>query len=242
METTFKISTSDDHIIYGTLNSVESGTLIIFAHGLTGSQYEHHYMRAAEFFNPKGIDVCKFGFYATRPKARVFSETSIPIHGQDLQQVVDHYKDKYERIMLVGHSLGSAAILETDLSVVERIVLWDPTGGAKSMEAIVDDACYFDDRIGLYVLHNAGKEMLMGQAMVESRLAFADLDAAAKRITKPCLFLFASEENKKDVWRPFMPEIQAPYKDVEIPGATHVFVEEGVLHQAYEEMHQWLSE
>lgn len=58
MEKRIKLQTADNHIIYGTLNSVksENSRLVIFVHGLTGNQNEHHYFNAVPFFTKNGFD------------------------------------------------------------------------------------------------------------------------------------------------------------------------------------------
>ena len=55
MEQFLKLDTSDGHVIHGTLNSLESkkDKLIIFVHGLSGSQSEHHYFNAPAYFCPQ---------------------------------------------------------------------------------------------------------------------------------------------------------------------------------------------
>ncbi len=54
MEEEIQLKTKDNHIIYGTINSKQSSkTLLVFVHGLTGDQYEHHYFNAVPFLQKK---------------------------------------------------------------------------------------------------------------------------------------------------------------------------------------------
>jgi len=52
MEKYIKISTTDDMMIPGILNSKQSSSkLVIFVHGLTGSSTEAHYYAGYKYFN-----------------------------------------------------------------------------------------------------------------------------------------------------------------------------------------------
>lgn len=241
METIVKLKTADNHTINGTLNSVDSDTLIIFVHGLTGGQWEHHYLRAPEFFNPKGIDTFKFDFYSSEEEGRVFSETSVPVHSQDLTQVLKHFKDKYQKLILVGHSLGAPVILETNLEAVERIILWDPADGISSYDDIARKEGTYHEVGDYYTINNCGKEIIIGKPMIDSWIKASDTEYYASKITKPCKFIFAGQESKKKSWGPYIDQLTVEHDQVTIEGASHVFFEEGTLQKAYEEMHSWIT-
>jgi pimeloyl-ACP methyl ester carboxylesterase len=242
MEQKLKIAAHDGKEIDTWFNSQgDTDALIIFVHGLTGSPTEHHYIRAPEFFNAKGFDTVRFAQYATGETKRLISDTGVLTHAKDLNSVVSHYQNKYDKIYLVGHSLGAPVILEADLSNIERIVLWDPTIGVKSIEDANAKPCWFDERIGKYILINSGKEVLLGQEMIDSWIGASDLDKYTKLITKPCKFIFAGEEDKKDGWQLHLKDITAEHSEITIEGASHVFYEEGKLEQVYQETLSWIK-
>ena len=64
-----KLKTDDDHTIYGTLDSSKSKSLLIFVHGITGGQNEHHYFNAVPFFTTKDFDTFRFDFYSREANA-----------------------------------------------------------------------------------------------------------------------------------------------------------------------------
>jgi pimeloyl-ACP methyl ester carboxylesterase len=70
MQKELQFITVDNYTIYGTLDSASSDTLIIFIHGLTGNQYEHHYFNAVPFFNNHDYDTFRFDLYSKRKNAR----------------------------------------------------------------------------------------------------------------------------------------------------------------------------
>ncbi|PJE58563.1 MAG: hypothetical protein COU81_00030 [Candidatus Portnoybacteria bacterium CG10_big_fil_rev_8_21_14_0_10_36_7] len=150
METSIKIPTNDNHIIYATLNSHESkkNKLIIFVHGLTGSQNEHHYFNAVKFFCPKGYDTLRFNLYTSKPQARQLSECDISTHAKDINTVINFIKNDYTEIYLIGHSLGCPSIWNANISHAKKIIYWDPTKGMKSLE---EKNATYNNVLGLYI-------------------------------------------------------------------------------------------
>lgn len=74
------------------------------------------------------FDTFRFDFYAKQNNnARPLVESSITTHSQDLKVIIDNFKDKYDELILVWHSLGPLVILSTDLFNISKLVLWDPT-------------------------------------------------------------------------------------------------------------------
>ncbi len=55
------------------------------------------------------------------------SKSTITTHGKDLDTIVSHFRKKYKKIIVIGHSLGSPTILKSDFSKVDNIILWDPS-------------------------------------------------------------------------------------------------------------------
>ena len=129
MEEKVNINTSDGHIIYGTLNYPAQGTdrLVIFVHGLTGSQKEHQYYDAARFFPAAGYATYRFNQYSRDEKGRVLSDINIKTQSNDLNTVISHFTGKYRRLYLVGHSIGGPTVMGADLTHITAIVLWDPS-------------------------------------------------------------------------------------------------------------------
>ena len=98
MEQQIKLQTKDSHIIYGTFNSQQNAaqTLLIFVHGLTGHQNEHHYFNAVSFFTKNGFDTFRFNFYSKSSNARQLSDCTISIHVEDLKIIINNFKKQYK--------------------------------------------------------------------------------------------------------------------------------------------------
>lgn len=238
MEHEIKIKTSDNHIIYGTLNSLpkDNKNLIIFVHGLSGNQYEHHYFNAVSFFNKKCFNVFRFDFYAREPKARPLIQSTITTHANDLKSVIKHFKNKYKNIVVIGHSFGALVILNTDLSNVSRIVFWDPSTNFKDIK---EKNGSFNADLDKYVLH-WGIDMLLNKEMVEEWKK-SNLNKLIDKLTIPCKFIFAGDKIKYNLWKPFLEKIKIKNQTAIIEGATHCFYEEGTEQKLFEETLKWLT-
>jgi esterase/lipase len=240
METTLTLTTPDNHTIYGTLNSQNDtcSNLIIFVHGLTGNQNEHQYFNAVPFFTEKGFDTFRFDFYSEKENARQLSECSITVHLQDLSVIIHHFEKTYSEIFLVGHSLGGPVIIQTDLSSITKIVLWDPTEGMNSLE---EKGCVYNEKLDSYMLE-WGMDIIINQEMIDDWKKASNIKALIDTISKPCKFVFAGNEKKHSTWEPHIPSLTMPNESVIIDKASHGFTEEGVEQQLFDETLDWLTD
>jgi predicted esterase len=236
MRKQIQIKTPDNYIIYGTLDSDNNQTLLIFVHGITGNQDEHHYFNAVPFFTKNGFDTFRFDLYSDKDGARSLSESTIMGHSKDLELIINNFKDKYKKIILIGHSLGAPVILKTNLSSISKIVLWDPTTGFKKIEDQEGEYCQEIDK---YILH-WGMDIIIGKQMVEEWKSL-NIDKLIENLTIPCKFIFAGNHNKHELWKPFLNKIKVKNKSVIVEGATHCFVEEGTEQKLFEETLKWIK-
>jgi pimeloyl-ACP methyl ester carboxylesterase len=236
MRKEIKLKTADNHIIYGNLDTNKNKTLLIFVHGITGNQDEHHYFNASPFFSENGFDTFRFDFYSREPNARSLSDSSITSHSEDLKLIIDTFKDKYDNLILIGHSLGALVILNTDLSAVSKIVLWDPTTGFSNIK---DKQGEFNSKLDKYILHWA-MDIIVTKRMIEEWKS-SDLDKLVKKLSVPCKFIFAGNNNYHPVWKPVLKHLKVEYDSVIVEGATHCFTEEGTEQELFEETLKWIK-
>ena len=233
MEKKFEIKTDDNHIIFGTLNSksFNSKRLVIFVHGFTGRQIENHYFNTIPIFNSNDIDTFRFDFYSRQEKkARSLTESSITTHIKDLNLVINTFKDKYESLILVGHSLGALVILNCDLSNISKLVLWDPT---TPLENIKDKNAVFKPELNKYIFY-WNLDFLVSKEMVEEWSSL-DLNILISNIIVPTKFIFSEKFNKHILWKSYLNNIKVKYESIIIEGATHEFEEEGCQEKLFEE-------
>ncbi len=244
METQFSIPTTDGHLVYGTHNHAESKSdrAIILVHGLTGYQYEQHYMRAVPYFTERGFDVIRFDAYCDLPQGRKLVDSSIELQATDLQLVIERFSPDYTALHVAGHSLGAPVILQTDQAKIDRIVLWDPTSGLPSIDDLATKGCRYEPAIDRYIFDSLGREVLLGRAMIDSWIGASDIAQYVGLIQKPTKCIFAEKETNKDAWLPHLDMVTVQHEAATIAGATHGFVEEGTLEQLYEETYSWLQQ
>jgi len=231
-----QLKTDDNYIIYGTLDSNNNQRLIIFVHGFTGNKDEHHYFNAVPFFNKKKFDTFRFDFYSRNIHARPLTESCITTHSKDLRSIIDNFKDKYDELILIGHSFGPLVILSTDLSNITKIILWEPTTPFKNIE---DKKATYDSNLNTYIFQ-WGMDFLVSKTMVDEWMS-ADLNYLVEKLSIPCKIIFAGNSNKHELWKPYLNKIKAQNKSVIIDGATHGFIEEGTEQKLFEETLKWIK-
>lgn len=234
MQKFYALPTNDNHLIHGTLDgTAKTDKLLIFAHGLTGNQYEHQYYNAPAFFNPKGYDTFRFDFYSLLKQGRQISEHSVAIHVQDLETVINHFQNDYKKLYLIGHSFGCFVIMNSDTSGIQRIIYWDPT---KGMQNLQEKNATYDEHSKLYTLH-WGLEIQLSQQMIDDWKKAADIESLTSKLTPNSYFIFAGNSNLRIAWQPFLENFPVET----IPGATHRFVEEGTLEKLYQQTLKFLE-
>lgn len=234
-ETTITIPTLDKHIIYGThiYPEQKQSALIIFVHGIMGSQHEQHYIRAPFYFCKRGFDIFRFDQYSRGDKARQLSECSITIHSQDLNEIIKYFKPQYEKIYIVGHSLGALVTLKADLDDVEKIILLDPSRGMRNIE---EKGIIYDEEKDYYVAKK-GIEILLGEEMIKEWREASDLQPYIEKIKQPCKFIFAGNCDFKEGWLPLIGDME----HVIIASAGHCFFEIGTTKQMFKEIYSFLK-
>jgi pimeloyl-ACP methyl ester carboxylesterase len=147
-----------------------------------------------------------------------------------LGTVCTYFEKKYKKIILIGHSLGTLVILLSNLSAIAKIILWDPTTGFKDVR---EKNAYFNKKLNAYIF-NWGKAIIVSKQMVEEwqKLKTEDL---VKKITIPCKFIFAGNEDKYKSWKPFLRRAKLVDKISVIKGASHTFTEENVENKLFVE-------
>jgi len=236
MRDKIELKTEDNHIIYGTLDSNNNKTLLIFVHGYTGSQNEHQYFNAVPFFTKNDFDTFRFDFYSKNKNGRSLNDCSLTNHSDDLNLIINNFKDKYDKLIVIGHSLGGLVILKSDLSNVSKIILWDPTTPFKDLKH--RNATY-DSNLDKYLVK--GKmDFFVGKKLIDEWM-FSDFNILLPKIKIPCKIIFAGNNNKFELWKPYLDKIQVEHEFVTVESATHCFIEEGTEQKLFEETLKWIK-
>ncbi|AHB41569.1 hypothetical protein P148_SR1C00001G0779 [candidate division SR1 bacterium RAAC1_SR1_1] len=224
MEKSLTLKTSDNHVIYGTLNSKnKSDKLVIFVHGLGGNQNEHVFFNGARFFNNNGFDTFRFDLYPGE-KGRNLVDCGITTHTQDLEVVIQEFIGKYKEIYLVGHSLGGPTILLANIENIKKIILRDSVLDTKRL---YDDEIKFDKERNLYTV-NWGIDIIIGEKMVKEMKSIENLNP---KLNEKYKIIYAE---KTDLKNDFKANIEHT-----IINSSHCFNEEGIEETLFQETLNW---
>lgn len=242
MEKHIKLKTKDGHTIYGTLSTgtKPSKTLAIFVHGLTGHPNEHTFYNAAKIFPKKGVDVFRFSLYTGEKGGRKLSECTITTHSEDLNKVAGHFRNKYQNLAVIGHSLGSPTILKSDVRNFDSIVLWDPSylanrSGDTPKKAKVNGRTVY--------IEEWGTEYLMNPKMVDEWVWF-NAENELQRVANlqlPLKIIAAQKGILVPGSKKYFKVASEPKDLTIIPGATHCFDEEGTEDILLSETLKWIK-
>ena len=240
MEKEIRIKTKDNYIIYGTLNEPrkKSDKLVIFVHGLTGYRNGHIYYNAVKFFNQRGYSVFRFDLYSDELKGRSLSKCTIKIHATDLNLVVNYFRNKFRKLFLVGHSLGGATILSSDISAVEGIVLWD-SSHYKTLKSVVAQDAKYSKCLKAYIL-SWGLEYIIGKGMYIEWINFPKPKKLMGNIHKPIKIIVAKKGILVEAGKEYFKYANKPRSFVVIKKARHNFDEDGVEMKLFQETFNWL--
>jgi len=236
MQKELQIKTDDGHNIDGVLDSkIKEDKLIIFVHGLTGHKNEHHFFNGAKYFTEEGFDTFRFNLYSGGRNCRRLRSCTLRAHSNDLEVVLEYFKDKYEEIFLVGHSLGGPTILQSNHKCAKAVVLWDPS--YRIMDSLGDDL-KFNKELDLYLI-DWGVEYLVSKKMIEEWKVMPD--TLINGFTKPTKIICAGKEIVKGMWEKNISKIKVRNEFMIIDNAGHVFNEEAVEEKLFEETLMWFK-
>lgn len=241
MEKSIKIKTKDNHIIYGTLNTLKkkSDKLIIFVHGLTGYKNEHIYYNAPKFFNPRGFATFRLDLYSEEKKARKLSECTVSLHAKDLNQIISYFKNRYGKLFLVGHSLGGITVLSSDIHQVSAVVLWDSSVNLKNgLEGILDYTKY-NKCLDAYIV-SWGCEYIIGKKMHKEWLNFPKPKELMARINKPIKIIVAGKGILVKGGKEYFKYANKPKAFAVVKGSHHNFDEQGAEEKLFRETWEWV--
>ena len=233
MEPQLKIKTPDKHIIYGTFRPArrKSSALLIFVHGLHGHQNGHIFYNGARYFSERGVNTFRFDLYTGEKGGRVLTKCGISTHAKDLDTVVKHFRKKYKKIFVAGHSLGAPTIFYSDTGKVDGIIFWD---GSRPYSWRLK----YIKSINAY-LAKSGTEYLVGKKMYEERKNFPAKESL-KKINKPIKIIVAGKGQLIQTGKQYFKYANKPKEFAIIKGATHNFNEEGTAEKLFQETYSFI--
>lgn len=222
MEQKLQIKTPDNHLIYGTLSGSDKpkDKLVIFVHGFTGFCNEHIFYNGAKFLKNNNIANFRFDLYNWQDKARSFLDCDIQTHVDDLKTVFNYFKDEYQKIYLIGHSLGGIVVLESKLPAA-GIILWD---SSHSGSKILDEEYEYISSKQIYLL-NWGIVYAIGKKMYDDKKFYSDPKELISWIRCPIKIICAGDGVLVEGGEEYYKLAKEPKEFSLIEGADHTFDE-----------------
>lgn len=242
MEVPFSLHTHDHKKIQGTVRPApaKSEAAIIFVHGLTGHSSEHLFYNAARFFPEKGVDAIRFDLYPGGLEGRLLPECSITTHVGDMNLVLEHFRPKYKKIYLVGHSLGAVTVLSGKVQLADAILLWAPAGS----EVLFDPTFPIIKLLKGTELYKTcwAVESVIGKEMAAQMLKFPKSPQAAKFLTRPTFVGCGDQDVFVEASRNYFKHCPSQPKElVIITGGGHQFNEGDTALELYEECWKFIE-
>ncbi len=166
-----------------------SDKAVVLAHGLTGNPNEFIHMAGKEYFNALGYDVYRIAFYSSEPNCRMLHETTLAIHGLDMNSLIAHIKQDYKKLFVCGHSYGGLTMVFANPQV-DAIAFWDPSVFPWT-EFMERDAAHIAE-MSLYSIGGSAMK-LMGKAMYVEAISLVPekVNPMAARISAPAIVIEA---------------------------------------------------
>ena len=239
MQTYMQINTTDKHIIYGTLDKAKkkSSVLIIFVHGLTGSQNEHIFFNGAKFFTARGVDTFRFDLYTSAKGGRKLQNCGISTHTKDLTSVIERFQNSYKKMVVVGHSLGGPVIMHAILKHISGTLLWDST--VSNAERRREDFV-FHHSLNAYII-KWGVASLMSKKMISEWKRFPSPKDAIKKITVPVKIICAGNWKYVTAGKEYFKHANKPKEFAVIKGAGHNFDERGAEEALFKKSYAFIK-
>ncbi len=238
METPFKLPIEDGKFILGNLtkraDAPRGKKLVVFVHGFGADSNRHLFYNGARVFAANGLDTARFDLHPGG-EGRNFTDTTIDFERNDLETVLKHFRPQYKHICVAAHSLGGIVALESDSKLYDSLILI----ACAAREAL--DETKIITRLGDTYIANYSPPLVVGEAMVKSMEATPPIKELAAKITRPLLVVCGQNDFFVKYSRELYETAKAPKSLEIIPGAEHLFNENGTAPELYKTCEDFLG-
>ena len=238
MEQEIKIPLNNKKYIHGLLRGFLKNPLVIFVHGFPGHKNEHQFFNGARFFENNGFSAFRFDLYSWRGDARKLEECTLSLHGQDLDTVIDYFRNKgVKKIFVIGHSFGGLTILLSKKKDFNASVLWDPSHNP----AVVTSSRYIKELGKYYKTDDTSYGFTLGKMMYEENKKLKPVELISKLNVLVKIIVAGSGVLVKG-GKKYFQAAKKPKDFIIIPKATHCFDEDGTEETLFHETLNWIKQ
>ncbi len=237
MEEEIKIPLKNKKYIYGILRGSLRNPLVIFVHGFTGDKNEHQFFNGARFFAKNGFATFRFDLYSWKSDARKLEECTLSLHGQDLDVVVEYFRNKgVKKIFVVGHSFGGITVLLSKKKDFDAVVLWDPSDSP----ALVTSSKYVKELDKYYINSETSYGFTIGKLMYEENKNLKPFELITT-LNVPVKIIVAGSGILVKGGEKYLQAAKESKALTIIPSATHCFDEDGTEEKLFQETLGWIN-
>ena len=228
------ISTDAGHELTGSLE-LPTGLVrgaALFAHCFTCTKNSKAAVAVARALAKEGIATLRFDFTGLGGSGGDFGRAGFAVDVSDLVAAAEELLERFSQpILLVGHSLGGAAVLAAaDEIGFERIAAVATIGAPSDVPHVLANIDGDLDAIrtsGQGEVHIAGREFTLGRDFIE-KVENTDLLAEVARLRKPLLFLHSPTDAVVgiDHASALFQAAKHPKSFVSLEGADHLLLRE----------------
>ncbi len=179
----------------------ETDSLIILVHGFTGSKEGpgDAFIKLAEELVSRNFAVLRFNFRFTTDDWSEFQKMTVEEEVSDLKLIINEMSKYYEKIGLVGESLGGAVVILSYNERIKCLVLWYPVIFKKETiqgkKFLSEQSAQELEKTGFVKGRKSnGKEYKVGKEFIEE-LKILEIIPSAKKISSPTFLIHGDKDN-----------------------------------------------
>jgi len=173
----------------------------IFAHCFTCSKNLNAITNISRALTSKGIAVLRFDFTGLGESEGDFSDTNFSSNVEDLIDAADYLKQNYEApTILIGHSLGGAAVLmaASKISGLEALVTVGAPADTPHLKHLFQNSLDEIESTGKAEVSLGGRPFTIKKQFIDD-LESNDLSKIIKLLKKPLLILHSPQDETVDI-------------------------------------------
>lgn len=200
---------------------------IIFP-GLTSMTQQYTYLRLRDIMVESGYNVFIINSYSSEEVLGAFPrslcEITMKRHVEDFEDIVDHFKNIYDKVYACGHSIGGRILISSNNRHLLGQVLLDPSGDFSNDDylELLGSNFKISEKWGCkYIDWDDGIFYPVGEVGCELRdSCFEEVKKCVKNLTVPTLFVAAGAFDYSKIYKKYINNI---CKHIEIKDSCHEF-------------------
>lgn len=224
--------------VWNKAGDVLSDKVVILAHGLTGHANEYLHQMTRIYFNERGYDVVRINFYNWCEGARNLIDTTLEIHGRDLNTLTEYLRKLYKSIFIAGHSYGGLTLLFSQPQV-NALAFWDPSFVPWEEFLQVDVQSLASGQVKVI---GGGVLSVVGQKMLdEAKSLTFDISSSKAGTIFPSSLVVTAEKETALMRRELYDALKCEKTFYEVKGASHCFNEAMTVQELCEQTFNWFE-